>query len=91
MVTAVKYRLEFYRTYFKDLERIPAPFRSGIKQKIESLAHDPRPEGSIKLQGSKKIPLYRLRCGDYRVVYTIQDEILLVIVIELGHRKEIYR
>lgn len=86
-----KYNIQYDKKYIKDLEKIPKPFRRLIHEKVVALALNPRPEGSIKLQGSNKIPLYRLRCGDYRVIYTIKDEVLLILILELGHRKEIYR
>lgn len=86
-----KYQIEFGKRYLKDLEKIPSVFRNSIAEKIESLTNDPRPDGCKKLQGSNRPPLYRIRCGDYRIVYTINDSKLLILVIELGHRKEIYR
>ena len=86
-----KYKLKYDKRYVKDLEKIPRQFRESIREKVGSLSINPRPDGCIKLSGSKKIPLYRIRCGDYRIIYTIQDEILVVVFIELGHRKEIYR
>jgi mRNA interferase RelE/StbE len=86
-----KYKLQFDKRYLKDLQKIPQQFRKQICEKVENLAVNPRPEGYTKLSGSKKHVLYRIRCGDYRIVYTIQDDVLIVIVIEVGHRKEIYR
>lgn len=86
-----KYKLRFDKRYLKDLEKIPRQFRNGIREKVNDLAENPRPEGSIKLSGSKNNPLYRIRYGDYRIVYTIQDHLLVIIIIELGHRKDIYR
>ncbi len=83
------YRVEFNKRYLKDLEKIPSKLQKQIGQKIRDLAFNPRPDGCKKLQGSDD--LYRIRCGDYRVVYTIKDEILLVLIIEIGHRREIYR
>ncbi len=56
---------------------------------IGSLAQDPRPQGCEKLSG--QINLYRVRSGNYRVVYEIQDQIVRVTVIKIGHRKDIYR
>lgn len=55
---------------------------------IKSLADDPRPSQCKKLSGIKE---YRLRQGDYRILYSIKDDILIVFVVTLGHRKEIYR
>ncbi len=86
-----KYKLLYDKRYLKALEKIPHHLRGKVSEKVENLATNPRPEGYTKLNGSKKTPLYRIRSGDYRVVYTIQDHELIVIVIELGHRREIYQ
>lgn len=87
----VKYIIKYDKKYLKDLEKIPFHFRESIKEKVEELAKNPRPDGYVKLKGSKQTPLYRIRCGDYRVIYVIKDDVLIVVVVELGHRKEIYR
>ena len=86
-----KYNIKFNKRYLKDLQKIPQKAQKQIRESVLALANNPRPYGSKKLQGSKKDPLYRIRCGDYRVVYTVQDDILLVLVIEVGHRRDIYR
>lgn len=87
----VKYRVEFNKRYLKDLEKIPVRAQKQIQEKVTELSNDPRPDGCKKLQGSNDVPLYRIRCGDYRVIYTINDSVLLILVIEVGHRREIYR
>src|SRR5437867_1143442 len=69
----------------RDLER---PVRTRVIQAIEGLATDPRPPGTIKLQGREG---YRLRVGDYRIIYTIDDAGRIVIVGQVGHRRDIYR
>ncbi len=56
---------------------------------IQALAQEPRPQGCEKLSG--QVDLYRVRTGNYRVVYEIQDRIVLVTVIKVGHRKDVYR
>ena len=56
--------------------------------RIENLAENPRPPGAIKLAGQEA---YRIRVGDYRVVYAIADERLVILVVDVGHRREIYR
>lgn len=56
---------------------------------LRALEDDPRSAGCVKLTGSTD--LFRLRVGDYRIVYQIQDKVLVVLVIEIGHRREIYR
>ena len=85
-----KYKIEFNKLYIKDLQKIPAKDRKQIRDKVLSLSDNPRPDGCKKLKMSKN-SLYRIRCGDYRIVYTIQDDVLLVLVVEVGHRSNIYR
>lgn len=72
---------------FKALEKINEPDYSNIKKAINSLATDPRPHGYKKLKGREG---YRIRIGDYRVIYNVFDNILTVDVVALGHRKDIY-
>jgi mRNA interferase RelE/StbE len=71
----------------KALENIPDPYYSNIKEAIYSLAENPRPQGYKKLKGRTA---YRIRVADYRIIYDISDDILLIDVIDLGHRREIY-
>ena len=73
----------------KQIEKIPAIYLNKIKTAILNLAGQPRPHGAIKLTGSKNI--YRIRIGDYRVVYEITDKTLFVYVFDIDHRKQIYR
>lgn len=87
----IKYSIKYDKKYLKDLEVIPDKFRASIQEKVTFLVDNPRPEGSIKLKGSKKEPLYRIRCGDYRIVYAVYDKYLVVLLVEVGHRREIYR
>ena len=60
-----------------------------LTQAIRSLGENPRPSGCVKLSGEEN--LYRVRVGDYRIVYQIKDEQLFVLVVAVGHRREIYR
>ena len=83
-----KYKIVFRKSVRKDLEPIPKRDLQRILADIAELANDPRPTQSRKLSGSEK---YRLRCGVYRVLYEIQDEILVVCVVKIGHRREVYR
>jgi len=62
--------------------------RQRIASKILSLADDPRPPGSVKLSGSNRL---RIRVGTYRIVYAIEDDRCIVLIIRIGHRREIYR
>ncbi|HEX3384104.1 MAG TPA: type II toxin-antitoxin system RelE/ParE family toxin [Mucilaginibacter sp.] len=81
------YSLNFSRQALKDLEKINEPFYSNIKQSISDLTTNPRPHGYIKLKGRSG---YRIRVGNYRVIYDIFDTLLVVDVITIGHRKDIY-
>jgi mRNA interferase RelE/StbE len=81
------YVLNFSRQAFKELDKINEPFYSNIKQAIFNLTYDPRPQGYKKLKGRNS---YRIRIGNYRVIYDIFDNELIVDVITLGHRKDIY-
>jgi len=63
--------------------------RQRIDHRILRLADDPRPAGCNKLVGSTNT--YRIRQGDYRIIYEVEDERLVVLVVEIGHRKDVYR
>ena len=82
------YRVEIRRQARKELARIEAEARQRIAQAIDALGDDPRPPGCKKLQGS---PYWRIRVGVYRVIYQVEEGRLLVLVLEVGHRKEVYR
>lgn len=71
----------------KQLEKIPPPHFNRIVKAISQLADNPRPSGYKKLTARTG---YRIRIGDYRVIYLIQDDILTILVIDIGHRQSIY-
>ncbi len=81
------YTIEFQKKVLKALVKINEPYYSAIKKQIYDLANNPRPQGYKKLKGRKG---YRIRVGNYRVIYEIFDDVLLIDVIDIGHRKEIY-
>jgi len=83
-----KYEIVLRKSVRKDLEPIPKRDVQRILADIADLANDPRPPQSRKLSGSEK---YRLRCGAYRVLYEIQDAVLIVCIVKVGHRREVYR
>lgn len=85
----MKYAIEFTPTAVKDLKALPKAILKKIDARIASLANNPQPGDVKKLQGSDD--LYRIRVGDYRIVYTIEDGKLIIVVVRIGHRKEIYR
>lgn len=73
----------------KDLAAVPKKTLQQIDRTIQSLADNPRPQGSIKLQGTDD--LYRIRRGAFRIIYKIEDEALIVIVVRVGNRRDVYR
>ncbi len=81
------YSLQFSRQALKELEKINEPYYSNIKHAITSLTIDPRPNGYKKLKGRDS---YRIRVSNYRIIYNIFDSLLVVDVIAVGHRKDIY-
>lgn len=83
------FRLEYKASVKKELRKLAKPDRIAIVRKIELLSEDPRPSGSAKLKGSQN--LFRIRHGDYRVIYQIQQGVLVIIIIRIGHRREIYK
>ncbi|MCY2924692.1 MAG: type II toxin-antitoxin system RelE/ParE family toxin [Planctomycetota bacterium] len=83
------YRIEFRPAPLRDLQRIPQPFRSRLLTAISALARTPRPPGCARLQGPEGF--HRVRVGDYRIVYLIQDRVLLICVVRIAHRKDVYR
>jgi mRNA interferase RelE/StbE len=76
------------RSAAKELEGVPRKDRQRIVRRIEALAAEPRPAGAEKLSGDDK---YRIRQGDYRILYEIQDAQLVVVVVRIGNRREVYR
>lgn len=81
------YNIDFSKKAQKKLDKLSDSIVNPILLAIGNLSANPRPKGSKKLKGR---PGYRIRVGDYRVIYEIFDEVLLIDVIDLGHRKDIY-
>lgn len=82
------YNVTLRKRVVNALENINEPYYSNIKEAIYSLADNPRPTGYKKLKGRDA---FRIRVANYRIIYEIQDTILLVDVVDLGHRKDIYK
>jgi len=85
----MKYSIVYKRSASEELLQLPATVAHKIKAAIDSLSESPRPHGCKKLKGS--VNEYRVRIGNYRVIYTIADTVLVVTVIKIAHRKEVYR
>lgn len=82
------YQVHLKPSVEKDLEMVPSFQIKKILRLIQDLKDDPLPPGSIKLRG---LPWYRLRSGNYRVIYSISQESAEIEIIKVGHRKDIYR
>jgi mRNA interferase RelE/StbE len=82
------YSLSIKRSAAKELGQLPPKDRGRIVARIQLLAQDPRPQGAEKLSGQER---YRIRQGDYRILYEIEDDILRVMVVKIGHRRDVYR
>ena len=83
------YRIEIKAGAHKELLALANVFRDRVIAGIDALAADPRPHGSKKLAGFFKV--YRIRIGDYRVIYEIENQVLVITVIRVAHRREVYR
>ena len=82
-----EYRIELRPAAARALRKLDPQVRLRIQGAIALLAQDPRPPGARALQGR---PGLRVRVGDYRIVYTVDNDVLLVVVVRLGHRRDIY-
>lgn len=83
------YRIEVKPQAVKALAKIPNPHRRRIAKAIDGLAHTPSPPGCVKLTGADGA--YRIRVGEYRILYEIVDKVLTVYIIRVGHRQDVYR
>lgn len=84
------YQIEFAPRTEKQLKIIPTHIRAKIFDRIEKLSKTPRPKNIEPLQGLD-LGLFRIRQGDYRIVYSIQDSKLLILILRIVHRKEVYK
>lgn len=82
------YKLVFKKSVAKDLRTIPDPDLKRILARMRTLAEDPRPPGTEKLSGEDK---YRLRQGNFRILYTVNDADICVVIVKVSHRREVYR
>lgn len=82
-----RYRVEVRPAAARTLRKLDPAAQRRIRGAIALLAQDPRPPGARRLRGR---PGYRVRVGDYRIIYCIADDVLLVVVVPLGHRRDVY-
>ncbi len=83
------FRIEFAKPAIKQLAKLPQNIRQRLSDRIETLAAIPRPTGCKKLVETES--LYRLHEGDYRIIYQVEDDVLLVLIVKIGHRGDVYR
>jgi len=83
-----RYSLLFKKSVAKDLRAIPKKDVQRILKRIETLAEDPRPDECEKLTDQER---YRIRQGPYRILYGVQDDVRAVVVVKVGHRRDVYR
>jgi mRNA interferase RelE/StbE len=81
------YRVEIKRSAGKELQRLRTGDKRRVISRIRALAKDPRPSGAKKLSGEEK---YRIRQGNYRILYEVHDNIITVVVVRIAHRREAY-
>jgi mRNA interferase RelE/StbE len=85
----MRYRVELVPSAARALKRLEPRTQLRVVRKIEALADDPRPPGVKPLSAEDRI--YRLRAGDLRILYQINDKVLLILVVAIGHRRDVYR
>ena len=83
------YDIKFAKPVAKQLKSLSPQEQQRIKSKIDALVDSPRPDGVVKLSGEDD--LYQIRVGDYRIIYSIQDHKLLILVLKIGHRRNVYQ
>ena len=84
----VKYKIEFKKSAVKELNELDSKVIKRIISKIKTLASNPRPEGCIKLTSEER---YRIRIGNYRILYEIIDDLLIIYIVKVAHRKDAYK
>ena len=88
-ISEIEYRIEFTPKGARDLRKLTRRDQRRVASRVDALAFDPLPSGAQKLKGGHDI--WRLRVGDYRVLYTIAQQIVTVTVVRVRHRREVYR
>lgn len=85
----MSYDIQFKASALKELRKLSREFSEQIASDINALSKNPRPHGHKKLQGNEN--LYRIRSGNYRIIYQIQDKALIILIIRIGDRKEVFK
>lgn len=82
------YSIEIKASAAREIEDLPTVDRRRVVERIGALTNEPRPRGCEKLAGGER---YRIRQGDYRIVYSVEDDRLIVWIVKVGHRRDVYR
>ena len=85
------FAIEFLPSAIKELAALPRKDQEAISRAIDGLVENPFSPGCKKLQGKKNPPCWRVRVGDYRVIYQVQKQEIVVLVVKVAHRREVYR
>ena len=85
----MSFEIQFKSSAWNSFRKLPGETRGRVAEAIWSLGEDPRPRGAIKLKGRRDF--FRIRAGEYRVIYEIRDEALVVLIIKVGHRRDVYQ
>lgn len=83
------YAVELLPSAGRELAKLERDVQSRIARRLDRLAADPRPKDAVKLRGADDV--YRVRVGDHRILYRIEDQRLAILIIRIGHRREVYR
>ena len=83
----MKYRIEFKRSAAKVLKKLPKPDRRRIRDKIDSFSENLPDPATTKMKGDN--PFHRVRVGDYRIIYEVREDTVLILVLKIGHREEV--
>lgn len=84
-----RYEIQFTASAARSFRKLDQATQQRVARRIDALTTDPRPDGVVKLEGAENI--YRARVGAYRILYSIEDKRLIVLVVAVGHRRDIYR
>lgn len=84
----IRYQIEFTSAAARQFRKLPAEARRRLAARIDALAADPRPPGAVAIKGADRT--LRLRVGDYRILYRVDDDRLVILLVRVGHRREIY-
>ena len=84
----MSYEVIFHAGALREFDKLPDAARKRLTRVINDLAKEPRPQGAVKLAG---VDAYRIRVGDYRIAYAVRDERLVVLVVKVGHRRDLYK